>query len=527
MSNYENGRRLGAAFVLALFALPVSLLADSFAVSQLDGSNGVAVRGGLTPDDLGRSVSAAGDINGDGFDDFVVASPTADPNGADSGIVDIVFGQANPLPHPLALASLDDTEKVRILGAGQFDYAGFSVANAGDINSDGFNDLVLGAPASSLGAQFGGAVYLIFGTDQGFESPIDLSLPGDYHVIAGIEENADAGSSVAGAGDVNGDGTDDLVIGARFANGSSGAAYVVFGSAGELPGSFDVLNGANGFAMASVGLGDVLGQSVAGGFDLNGDGYDDIAIGAPLAGEENNYTGKAYIVFGSNQPFGATLNLNALDGSNGLTINGAADQDNFGESVAVAGNIDLEGFDDLIIGAPQASPGGLADAGSSYVIFGSGTPYAAELNVATLDGSNGFALVGDEVGAQSGAAVAGGFDLNRDGIDDAVVGAPKSDLSQVDSGAAYVVHGKAGGWSASIFLSGLSGASGQIIAGKTGGDAFGAAVSAAGDLNNDSWIDLIAGAPDASTYVADAGEAYLIYSEDLSNPAIIFANGFE
>ena len=210
-----------------------------------------------------------------------------------------------------------------------------------------------------------------------------------------------SGTSVSSAGDVNGDGFDDLIIGASIAdpNGMSyaGQSYVVFGSNSGFGASFNLsaLNGSNGFAINGIAAYDNSGSSVSSAGDVNGDGFDDLIIGASGADPNGIYNaGQSYVVFGSNSGFGASFNLSALNGSNGFAINGIASSDHSGSSVSSAGDVNGDGFDDLIIGARTADPNGMNYAGQSYVVFGSNSGFGASFNLSALNGSNGFAING-------------------------------------------------------------------------------------------------------------------------------------
>ena len=196
---------------------------------SLAGSADAVLVGEASYDRLGGSMSAAGDVNGDGFDDFILGAAANGEGGYNAGAAYVIFGKADGIG-PLDLADLAPADGFKILGDAAYDRAGLSVSAAGDVDGDGFDDILVGAPGHDGGAANAGAAYLIFGKAAGI-GDLDLaSLAADEGIrIAGIGPSDYAGYSVSSAGDVDGDGFDDLLIGAYGRDGYQGVVYLVFG----------------------------------------------------------------------------------------------------------------------------------------------------------------------------------------------------------------------------------------------------------------------------------------------------------
>jgi hypothetical protein len=531
-----DGRSDGAAFARGLFAAssaarasagppgPPALLAPfsgPILTSSLNGVDGFRIEGASAENEAGTVVSGLGDINGDGIDDFAIGVPLEDVGAADAGATYVIFGNASGLSN-FSLDTLGSGVGFRITGAAAGDRAGY-IAGAGDVNNDGIDDFIVGAPMVDNGATADtGAAYLIFGRNTGF-SNIDLGTlaASDGFKISGAATRF-VGLGIASAGDVNNDGFADLVIGSPHPSAAS-RAYVVFGKATGF-GPIDLGSlGSNGFVINAERNGDQLGYSVSSAGDVNNDGFDDLIIGAP--GHDGNGTdsGAAYVIFGKASGFG-TINLATLAAADGYKIVGEPTPgipgfyDSAGFSVSAAGDVNNDGYDDVIIGAYRNDQGG-GDAGAAYVIFGKASGFST-LSLANFTIADGFKIIGERPplsGVEyTGFSVSGAGDVNGDGYADILVGAPNNDLGieagsgPQDHGAVYLIFGRAGGFRDVDMRQALVPADGIRI---NGDDGFltGSSVSAAGDVNDDGYDDLIIGSPMHDSTLNDVGAAYVIY----------------
>lgn len=354
----------------------------------LDGTSGFTLRGVQRFDMAGYSVSAVGDVNGDAIDDAIIGAPGVAIDGFDfAGQAFVVFGRDGSdgaaFPTVFELAGLDGRNGFTVQAATGNNSVGRAVRRAGDINGDGIDDVVVGAPTDSSEGHWSGRAYVVFGRETAsagdFPPVIEMSAlnGGDGFAITGEIADSRAGYSVSDLGDVNGDGIDDVLVGTYAA----GLTYVVFGRDTARNGAFPAeikvssLDGRNGFAIRDNGtFGD---DNVSGAGDFNGDGIADILVGdGNDAVADKPYAGKTYVVFGRDSAnagdFPAEVDLSRLDAGEGIVIYGANAYQQAGVSVSGAGDVNGDGVSDVIIGSQ--------DGEVAYVVFGGAEPVPPSLS---------------------------------------------------------------------------------------------------------------------------------------------------
>ncbi|MES2568525.1 MAG: Calx-beta domain-containing protein, partial [Verrucomicrobiota bacterium] len=355
--------------------------APNLELTTLDGKNGFVLKGATDNEQLGRSISPAGDVNGDGYGDLLFSGITYN-GGNNIGAAYVVFGKANGFDPLISLAQIDGTNSFKITRATGDAYFAYSVSGAGDINGDGFDDLLIGAGSPTTN----GAVYLVYGKAGGFNSSLAVtSLNGSN----GFTITGDGGSGNLGrvghAGDLNSDGFDDIVLSASTYN-SGGAAFVIFGKAGPFAATSEASVSAGSKIYGHAGP-PLFGLELGSAGDINGDGIDDLFIGGLARNSKGVRTSTGYVVFGKEGAFPTQLNADALNGKNGFRLNGLLATDFTGISFSGAGDFNGDGFDDLLI-AENGNPF-VGELATTYVVYGKSDATVSIANATMTEGNAG------------------------------------------------------------------------------------------------------------------------------------------
>ena len=410
--------------------------------------------------EFGFSVATAGDINGDGFSDVIVGAHEYDNGSTGEGAAFVYLGSATGMGTTAGWTADGNQTSANF---------GFSVSTAGDVNGDGYSDVIIGAPYFDNGQSDEGAAFVYHGSALGLSTFSNWSAEGN-------QASAIFGTSVSTAGDVNGDGYSDVIVGADFFdNGQSteGAAFVYHGSASGL--SLTPNWSAEGNQASAY-----FGNSVSSAGDVNGDGFSDVIVGAVFVNGQAD-EGAAYVYHGSSSGLSLTSNWSAEGNQEGA---------NFGNSVSSAGDVNGDGFSDVIVGA-YGFTNGQTNEGAAFVFHGS---------VSGLSLSYNWTAEGNEAGAAFGISVSSAGDVNGDGYSDVIIGDPYSYFGFTNSGGAFVYNGSA---------SGLSGFSSWSTGGTQSSQEYGYSVSSAGDVNGDGYSDVIVGALSFSNGQSFEGAAFV------------------
>ncbi|MBL7700929.1 MAG: FG-GAP repeat protein [Ferruginibacter sp.] len=411
---------------------------------------------------FGFSVSTAGDVNGDGYSDIIVGSPLYDNTENSEGAAFVYHGSATGIVTTPA-AVIESNQAGAQLG--------FSVACAGDVNNDGFSDIIAGAWLYDDGEANEGVAFVHHGSAAGISTTPAI-------VLQANQSAANYGIAVACAGDVNGDGFSDVIVGAEdYDNGNTdeGVVFVYHGSAAGLNNTAAVMLEGNqdlsqfGFAVSSAG-------------DVNGDGYSDVIVGAYLFDNGETNEGNAFVYHGS-----AAGIVNTI----ATTLQSNQSSSGFGISVKCAGDINGDGFSDIIAGADTYQNGQSAE-GAAFVYFGTGSG----INITPT------VLESNQANARMGRGIGSAGDVNGDGYSDVIIGAYFYTNTQSFEGAAFVYHGSAGG---------INTTTTALVQSDQASAYLGMSVASAGDVNSDGYSDIIVGAYQYDNGQSNEGAAFVYH----------------
>lgn len=402
------------------------------------------------------SVAAAGDLNGDNYQDLAIGFAYYESGSTDEGAVCVYYGTADG---PAAEADWCYDPDI------SYSYLGYSLAGGGDVNNDGYDDLVVGASQYSNGSNYEGAVLVFHGGASGLGATYSTRLESG-------QSYAYLGRSVAVLGDINNDGYDDIGAGApEYDNGQTdeGRFYVWLGSAAGVT-SGSVVTKEIDSASAD------FGHAVAGLGDVNGDGYDDVGVTATGYDGGQNDEGALVVYHGSSSGISSTY---------AVTIDADQTSAAFGDAVAGVGDVNNDGYDDVIVGA-KSYDNGQTNEGRVFLFQGSATG---------LPTTAAWTYEPDVASAGLGTALSAAGDVNNDGYPDFVLGQAAYDGTLGDEGAVFVFHGSASGPdstpNSTVVGWGASGGIGKTVAGGT-------------DLDGDGFDDVLFGSG-YSAYIADGG----------------------
>ena len=395
--------------------------------------------------DFGRSVSSAGDVNGDGYSEVLVGARYYDNGQNDEGRAFLYLGSASGLAATADWTAESDSSTAQ--------FGGF-VSMAGDVNGDGYGDIVVGAAGYEDGQNNEGGVFLYLGSASGLPTTPTWSAESN-------QADAYFGRAVGSAGDVNGDGFGDIVVGAWGFDGSEpdeGRAFLFYGSSAAPSPDAQLVQPDQADAQ--------LGTSVASAGDVNGDGHDDILVGAPYFDAGETDEGVAFLYLGT---------ATGVDPTPAWTVESNQADAHLGNAVSSAGDVNGDGYADALVGVFQYDDGEV-DEGMALVFLGSATG---------LETVASWSVLSDQDGAELGGSVASAGDVDRDGYDDVVLGARLYDAPEANEGRAFLYLGSPSGLAANPTWIAESD---QVSA------HFGWAVASAGDVNGDGHADVVIGA---------------------------------
>lgn len=456
-------------------------------------SANASYHGEFEEDYSGTIVTCAGNVNGDEFDDFLISAPGNSFGGSNAGMTYLILGNKTGWVQDVNLSHADAS----FYGEVENDWSGQCVAGAGDINGDGFDDMLIGAPWHD---SMRGRTYLIFGNASGWTINTNLSTSDVY--FNGEEQGDFSGHSVTGLGDVNGDEFDDFLISATnydqggYAGSYAGKIYLFFGRS-EWSSSIS-LSTANASFHGELAW-DRLGICVTSAGDVNGDGLNDTLVSARASNPSER--GKAYLIYGKKTGWSPSANISTSEASF------VGIQNDSGISIAGAGDVNADGFDDLLFGE-AANSEIESNLGKIFLLLGKPETFTKNIQ---LNSEADISFYGEHAEDGFGHSVAGIGDFNGDNFDDIVIGAKGSDFGAPDAGKAYLILGKNSGWK---FRANISSEVNASFYGEGEGDGKEIHISRAGDLNGDNFDDILIGSFFNDDGGLEAGKTYVIFGTE-------------
>lgn len=449
---------------------------------------------------VGYALSAAGDVNGDGYGDFLIGTFHNSQRGLDAGAAYLILGHS--LTKNFVREKLSSAD-ARFTGRHSYDAVGGSVAGPGDLNGDGLDDIVIGAPAgNSEVPENPGHVFIVFGKESAdwgwsfiLESSANVNLVGELASEGGTQQGGLAGFATTIIGDLDGDGCDELLVSAPYWDGfrtDGGKVYLIRGRREGWPESGLLVEQAVSTFLSSASRGANLGFSMAALGDVNSDGMPDFALGAPGIGQ-------AYIFYGRPEmDWGADFEVGDAD----VILNGESTRHQSGRQIIGPGDVNGDGLNDLVISAVR-NHDSFYDAGKIYLLLGrrNGWPHSIDLDDADAS------WCGEAADDYAGWSLAAVGDYDGDQLNDFVIGM-FNDLDRSKPGKAYYIAGRTRGWPKEKNLGELS----TGFLGEESGDLTGFCVSGAGDVNADGLNDFLVACPYYSDKILWGGQILLFSS---------------
>jgi hypothetical protein len=488
---YNRNRKVEFLFTFFILILPIYPFVQALSYHQGTSLANVDASfiGEQEDSEAGFAVDGHGDFNGDGYSDFIIGAPFDNEHGNRTGQSYLIFGKKNGWMMDQDLTNADASFYGENIDA----LSGMTVASAGDVNGDGFDDILIGSFSDRDAT--GGAtakIYLFFGKSDGWSRDTNLSTATVIFSFDKITYGYPPALSTAG--DINGDGFNDVIIGVGYNidedHCSKGITFVVFGKKDDWSRNYSLLDADTSFIGESCN--DSAGVSVGGSGDVNGDGFDDFLINTPYDREEKRCAGKTYLIFGKQSGWKWNVSLSESDAS----FIGENAWDFSGHSISGAGDVNGDSFSDLIIGA-SFNDYGDDESGQVYLIFGKEEGWRQNMNL-----SNSDASFFGKTQTHIGESVDGAGDVNGDGYDDLILrGGLKT----------FLFLGHQDNWS---MRTDVESADASFLFENWSGDpGLGRTIAGVGDVNGDGHDDILIGDASNNESGYDAGQTYLIFPD--------------